>query len=61
LERVEEVGPRISQAILEFFAQPANLALIASLKAADVNMTRRKTARHTVGGLTFVLTARCRR
>jgi DNA ligase (NAD+) len=31
LERVEEVGPRISQAILEFFAQPANLALIRSL------------------------------
>ena len=24
LERVEEVGPRISQAIVEFFAQPAN-------------------------------------
>ena len=31
LERVEEVGPRISQAILEFFAQPANQALIESL------------------------------
>ncbi len=24
LERVEEVGPRISQAILEFFTRPAN-------------------------------------
>ncbi len=28
LERVEEVGPRISQAILEFFSQPANRALV---------------------------------
>jgi len=34
LERVEEVGPRISQAILEFFRQPANLALVQSLKDA---------------------------
>jgi len=57
LERVEEVGPRISQAILEFFAQPANLALIASLKAADVNMTAEKKLRATqLAGLTFVLT-----
>ena len=30
LERVEEVGPRISQAILEFFAQPANDDLVKS-------------------------------
>jgi DNA ligase (NAD+) len=57
LERVEEVGPRISQAILEFFAQPANLALIASLKAADVDMTAEKKLRATqLAGLTFVLT-----
>jgi len=57
LERVEEVGPRISQAILEFFAQPANLALIASLKSADVNMTAEKKLRATqLVGLTFVLT-----
>jgi DNA ligase (NAD+) len=57
LERVEEVGPRISQAILEFFAQPANLALIASLKSADVNMTAERKQRATqLAGLTFVLT-----
>ena len=37
LERVEEVGPRISQAILEFFSQPGNLALIESLKAAGAS------------------------
>jgi DNA ligase (NAD+) len=57
LERVEEVGPRISQAILEFFAQPANLALIKSLKDAGVDMTAEKKERSAqLAGLTFVLT-----
>ena len=57
LERVEEVGPRISQAILEFFAQPANLALIRRLKAAGVDMTAEKKQRsERLAGLTFVLT-----
>ena len=57
LERVEEVGPRISQAILEFFAQPANLALIETLKAAGVEMTAEKKQRSAqLAGLTFVLT-----
>jgi DNA ligase (NAD+) len=57
LERVEEVGPRISQAILEFFAQPANLALIQTLKDAGVEMTAEKRQRSAqLAGLTFVLT-----
>src|ERR1019366_640137 len=57
LERVEEVGPRISQAILEFFAQPANLALVESLKRAGVDMTAETKQRSTqLEGLTFVLT-----
>jgi len=57
LERVEEVGPRISQAILEFFAQPANLAVVESLKVAGVDMTAEKKQRSTqLAGLTFVLT-----
>jgi DNA ligase (NAD+) len=57
LERVEEVGPRISQAILEFFAQPANLALIQALKDAGVDMTAEKKKRSAqLAGLTFVLT-----
>ena len=57
LERVEEVGPRISQAILEFFSQPANQALVESLKAAGVDMTAEKKQRSTqLAGLTFVLT-----
>jgi DNA ligase (NAD+) len=57
LERVEEVGPRISQAILEFFAQPANLSLVESLKKAGVDMTAEKKQRSAqLEGLTFVLT-----
>jgi DNA ligase (NAD+) len=57
LERVEEVGPRISQAILEFFRQQANLALIQSLKDAQVDMTAEKKQRsEQLAGLTFVLT-----
>jgi DNA ligase (NAD+) len=57
LERVEEVGPRISQAILEFFSRPANVALVESLKDAGVDMTAEKKQRSTqLAGLTFVLT-----
>jgi DNA ligase (NAD+) len=57
LERVEEVGPRISQAIVEFFAQPANHALIQSLKEAQLDMTAEKKQRSAqLAGLTFVLT-----
>jgi DNA ligase (NAD+) len=57
LERVEEVGPRISQSILEFFAQPGNFALVAALQAAGVTMTAEKKRRSTqLAGLTFVLT-----
>jgi len=57
LGRVEEVGPRISQSIREFFARPANLALIESLRNAGVVMTAEKKVRSTqLAGLTFVLT-----
>jgi len=57
LECAEHVGPRISQAILEFFRQPANLALIQSLKDAGVDMTAEKKQRSAqLAGLTFVLT-----
>ena len=57
LERVEEVGPRISQAILEFFAQEKNRALVEHLRKAGVDMTAEKKQRSTqLAGLTFVLT-----
>jgi DNA ligase (NAD+) len=57
LERVEEVGPRISEAILEFLRRPANRALVEHLKRAGVVMTAEKKQRSTqLAGLTFVLT-----
>jgi DNA ligase (NAD+) len=57
LERVEEVGPRISEAILEFFSRPANRTLVQHLKDAGVDMTAEKKRRTTqLAGLTFVLT-----
>ncbi len=57
LERVEEVGPRISQAILEFFAQAKNRELVEHLCAAGVDMTAERKQRSTkLAGLTFVLT-----
>ena len=57
LERVNEVGPRVAHAIREFFAEPANLALIEKLRAAGLNFTaavRKKSSK--LEGLTFVLT-----
>jgi DNA ligase (NAD+) len=57
LERVEEVGPRISQAILEFFADEMNRELVERLKAAGIDMTAEKKQRSAqLAGLTFVLT-----
>jgi DNA ligase (NAD+) len=57
LERVEEVGPRISEAILEFFGRAKNRDLVEHLGAAGVDMTAEKKQRSTqLAGLTFVLT-----
>lgn len=57
LERVEEIGPRISTAIVDFFARPANRELIERLKVAGVEMTAEKKQRTTqLAGLTLVLT-----
>jgi DNA ligase (NAD+) len=57
LERVQDVGPRISQAIVEFFADKENGDLVKWLEEAGVNMTAEKRV-HTaqLSGLTFVLT-----
>jgi DNA ligase (NAD+) len=57
LERVEEVGPRISQAILEFFSDKENRKLVQRLESAGVDMTAEKKQRSAqLAGLTFVLT-----
>jgi len=57
LERVNEVGPRVAQAIREFFGLPRNRELVERLRAAGLTFTaekRKKSAQ--LQGLTFVLT-----
>ena len=57
LEAVNEVGPRVAQAIVEFFAEESNRALVARLRAAGLTMHAEKRVTTTVlEGLTFVLT-----
>lgn len=57
LERVPEIGPRISVAIREFFDVPANRELVERLHDAGLNFTAAKTRNSSrLAGLTFVLT-----
>jgi len=57
LEAVNEVGPRVAQAIVEFFAEPRNRDLVYRLREAGVEMTAEKRiTTTTLEGLTFVLT-----
>ena len=57
LERVSEVGPRVSSAIREFFDEPANLALVERLRAAGLNFTTTvKEKSEKLTGMSFVLT-----
>jgi DNA ligase (NAD+) len=57
LERVQEIGPRISEAILEFFALAGNRELVEKLRAAGLNFAaEKKKTSSRLSGLTFVLT-----
>jgi DNA ligase (NAD+) len=57
LEAVNEVGPRVSQAIVEFFAEERNRALIERLRAAGLTFAAEKRiTTSTLEGMTFVLT-----
>ena len=57
LESVNEVGPRVSQAIVEFFSEPRNRELIERLRVAGLTFTAEKRGTtSTLEGLTFVLT-----
>jgi DNA ligase (NAD+) len=57
LEAVDEVGPRVAEAIHEFFAEEKNRELVEKLRQAGLTFTaekKRKTSQ--LEGLTFVLT-----
>ena len=57
LLRVNEVGPKVAEAIVEFFAEPRNRALVERLKLAGLTMRAEKRVTTTaLAGLTFVLT-----
>ena len=57
LERVNEVGPRVSQAIREFFDESRNRELVHKLEKAGLAMTAEKRKKtEQLEGLTFVLT-----
>ena len=57
LEEVNEVGPKVAQAILEFFTVQKNVQLVKDLESEKLKMTAEKRATtSTFAGLTFVLT-----
>jgi DNA ligase (NAD+) len=57
LTAVNEVGPKVAEAVVEFFANEKNRLLVADLKAAGVKLTaEKKVVGIALAGLTFVLT-----
>lgn len=57
LQRVQEVGPRIAQAIVEFFAESRNRELVEGLRLAGLTFTAQKRRSSSqLDGFTFVLT-----
>ncbi len=57
LEAVNEVGPKVAQAIVEFFAVEKNLQLVRDLESLGLTMTaERRVVGTALVGLTFVLT-----
>ncbi len=57
LEEVNEVGPRIAESIVEFFADEHNRKLVADLRQSGVTFTGQKKEKGTkLAGKTFVLT-----
>src|SRR5664279_4709369 len=57
LQAVNEIGPRVSQSIREFFGEPKNVALVERLRKAKLKFEGEKKQRGTtLAGKTFVLT-----
>ena len=57
LEAVNEVGPKVARAIVEFFALPKNQLLVEDLQSLGLKLTAEKrVTTNTLDGLTFVLT-----
>jgi DNA ligase (NAD+) len=58
LLEVEEVGPRVAESILEFFAEPRNLKVIKKLREAGLQFEQAKVRKRggNLAGKQFVLT-----
>ena len=57
LQSVNEVGPRVSAAIVAFFAEATNQNIVEELRTAGLQLTAERRERTTqLAGLTFVLT-----
>jgi DNA ligase (NAD+) len=59
LESVHEIGPRIAQSIVAFFAEPRHTKLLARLAKAGVQLKMDRTVKASSGpltGMTFLLT-----
>lgn len=57
LQEVNEIGPRVSAAVRDFFAEPKNVALVQQLREAGLTLKGKKKERGTtLAGKTFVLT-----
>jgi len=57
LQEVNEIGPRIAESMVEFFAEPKNRELIERLRKAGLQFKGKKKERGTkLAGKTFVLT-----
>jgi len=62
LQEVNEIGPRVSAAVREFFDEPKNVALVERLREAGLTFTGKKKERGTtLAGKTFVLTGTLQR
>lgn len=60
LQEVEDVGPRVAQAVIDFFHEPKNQELLAALRAAELTFDGPKKEKpmgdSPLSGKTFVLT-----
>ena len=57
LEAVNEVGPKVAEAIGDYFAEPRNRELVEHLRAAGLTFTAEKKQKSSeLEGMTFVLT-----
>jgi DNA ligase (NAD+) len=58
LQQAEEVGPKVAEAVLQFFREPSNRELVRRLRAADLQFTyaHRRPKAGPLAGSIFVLT-----